>query len=126
MALSPQDTVLEFVRAFQEQDEALALSLMAREFTFTSPQDDHLGRDAWLRQCFPSAGHFDAPATTLQLVEVGGVVLHRYEYTVAGRAYRNVEATRVEDGLVREVEVYFGGAVQAARTAASADGDAGP
>ncbi len=38
-------------------------------------------------------------------------MLHRYEYTVAGRTYRNVEATRVQDGLVHEVEVYFGGAV---------------
>jgi hypothetical protein len=111
MPLSPQETVLEFSRAFREQDEALALSLMAPEFVFTSPQDDHLDRDAWLQRCFPSAGHFDAPAITLQIVEVGGVVLHRYEYAVAGRTYRNVEATRVQDGRVRDVEVYFGGAV---------------
>ncbi|RJT75649.1 nuclear transport factor 2 family protein [Arthrobacter cheniae] len=111
MDLSPQDAVLEFVRAFREQDPTLALSLMAQDFTFTSPQDDHLNRDAWLEQCFPSADHFDLPATTLQIVEVGGVVLHRYEYIVAGRTYRNVEASRVQDGLVREVEVYFGGAV---------------
>ncbi|YCH99889.1 tektin family protein [Arthrobacter sp. D2-10] len=38
-------------------------------------------------------------------------MLHRYEYIVVGRTYRNVEATRVHDGLVHEVEVYFGGAV---------------
>ncbi|WP_157359123.1 hypothetical protein [Arthrobacter sp. Soil782] len=49
--------------------------------------------------------------TTLQIVEVGGVVLHRYEYTATGRTYRNVEATRVKNGVVHEVEVYFGGAV---------------
>ncbi len=111
MTLSPQETVLEFMRAYREQDERLALSLTADDFTFTSPQDDHLDRDTWLERCFPTADHFDAPATTLQIVEVDGVVLHRYEYTVAGRTYRNVEATRVEDGLVHEVEVYFGGAV---------------
>ena len=111
MTLSPRETVLEFMRAYREQDENLALSLTADDFTFTSPQDDHLDRDTWLERCFPTVDHFDAPATTLQIVEVGGIVLHRYEYTVAGRTYRNVEATRVRDVLVHEVEVYFGGAV---------------
>lgn len=109
---TPQDTVLEFMRAFREQDASLALALIADDFTFTSPQDDHLDRDAWLERCFPTADHFDAPATTLQIVEIGGVVLHRFEYSVAGRTYGNVEAIRVQDGLVHGVEVYFGGAVQ--------------
>lgn len=111
MALTPEETVLEFMRAFREQDATLAISLIADNFTFTSPQDDHLDRETWLQRCFPTADHFDSPVTTLQLVEVGGVVLHRYEYSVNGRTYRNVEATRVQDGLVHEVEVYFGGAV---------------
>ncbi len=71
------------MRAFREQDERLALALVADDFTFTSPQDDHLDRDTWLKRCFPTVDHFDAPATTLQIVEVGGIVLHRYEYTVA-------------------------------------------
>lgn len=65
----------------------------------------------WLERCFPTADHLDTPVTTLQIVEVGGVVLHRYEYTATGRTYRNVEATRVKNGVVHEVEVYFGGAV---------------
>ncbi|MHA7143751.1 nuclear transport factor 2 family protein [Arthrobacter sp. TmT3-37] len=112
MDLTPQETVRRFVRAFQEQDRAAAESLMADGFDFTSPQDDHLDKDAWLERCFPSADHFDRPAVTLQLTEVGGVVLHRYEYDVDGRTYRNVEASRVRDGLVHEVEVYFGGAVR--------------
>lgn len=42
---------------------------------------------------------------------VDGVVFHRYEYVVAGRSYRNVEVSRVQGGLVLEVEVYFGGAI---------------
>lgn len=111
VTLSPRETVLEFVRAYREQDRDLALSLMAESFTFTSPQDDHLDKDIWLARCFPTADHFDAPATILQVVEVGGVVLHRYQYDVDGRTYRNIEATRVQDGLISEVEVYFGGAV---------------
>lgn len=84
---------------------------MADEFVFTSPQDDHIDKQGWLERCFPTADHFDAASETLQLVEVNGIVLHRYEYGVDGVRWRNIEALRVEGGRVREVEVYFGGAV---------------
>ena len=105
------ETVSAFMRAFQEQDRERAEALMDEDFIFTSPQDDHLDKAAWLEQCFPTADHFDSPATTLQLVDVDGVVLHRYEYVVDGTTWRNAEASVVVDGRVREVEVYFGGAV---------------
>ena len=48
---------------------------------------------------------------TLQIAEVDGVVLHRYEYRVNGVRFRNAEASQVADGRVKSVEVYFGGAV---------------
>lgn len=109
--MSPIDTVAAFMLAFRTQDRSAAEALAADDFVFTSPQDDHLDRATWFKICFPTADHFDAPSTTLQMVEAGGVVLHRYEYVTGGVHYRNVEASRVENGKVREVEVYFGGAV---------------
>lgn len=104
-------TVLDFMRAFREQDREAAEALMSEDFVFTSPQDDHIDKAAWLERCFPSADHFDGPGGTLEIVEVDGIVLHRYEYAVDGVRFRNAEALRVEDGRVREVEVYFGGSV---------------
>jgi ketosteroid isomerase-like protein len=109
----PVDMVLAFMRAFQEQNRPAAEALMADDFVFTSPQDDHIDKSAWLERCFPTADHFDSPGTTLQIAEIDGQVFHRYEYAVDGTRYRNMEATRVERGRVREVEVYFGGAVEA-------------
>ena len=103
--------VLDFMRAFHEQDRSAAEALMGDDFVFTSPQDDHIDKAAWLQRCFPSADHFDSPGVTLEIVEVDGIVLHRYEYAVNGIRFRNAEALRVEDGRVREVEVYFGGSV---------------
>ena len=38
-------------------------------------------------------------------------MLHRYEYRVDGVRWRNAEASQVENGRVKAVEVYFGGAV---------------
>ena len=103
--------VLDFMRAFREQDRSGAEALMSDDFVFTSPQDDHIDKSAWLERCFPSADHFDGPSRTLEIVEVDGIVLHRYEYSVDGIRYRNAEALRVEGDRVREVEVYFGGSV---------------
>ena len=103
--------VLDFMRAFHEQDRSAAQALMSDDFVFTSPQDDHIDKAAWLERCFPSADHFDGPSATLEIVEVDGTVLHRYEYAVNGIRYRNAEAIRVEDNRVSDVEVYFGGRV---------------
>ena len=84
---------------------------MSSTRTSSDTGDDHIGQETWLERCFPTADHFDAPSTTLQLIEADGLVLHRYEYLVGGARYRNVEATLVTAGKVREVEVYFGGQV---------------
>lgn len=110
-AESPVDVVRRFARAFAEQDRETADQLAAADFVFTSPQDDRIDRATWFERCFPTADHFDGSNATLQLVEIDGVVLHRYEYSVDGVRWRNMEASRVEDGMVHEVEVYFGGAV---------------
>ena len=99
------------MRAFTEQDRHAAEQIAAHDFVFTSPQDDHIHRATWFERCFPTADHFDQPSTTLQIVDTGEVVLHRYEYVVDGVPWRNVEALRIADGQVHEVEVYFGGAV---------------
>ena len=108
---SSVEVVRAFMTAFLEQDRARAEALMADDFVFTSPQDDHLDKAAWLERCFPTADHFDEPSKTLQIAEVDGVVLHRYEYRVDGVRWRNAEASQVENGRVKAVEVYFGGAV---------------
>ncbi|MGC5172846.1 nuclear transport factor 2 family protein [Micromonospora sp. DT81.3] len=105
------DVVLALMTAFREQDRPRAEELLADDFVFTSPQDDHLDKATWLERCFPTASHFDAPSQTLQIADVDGVVLHRYEYRVDGVRWRNAEASEVADGKVKSVEVYFGGAV---------------
>jgi hypothetical protein len=46
----------------------------------------------------------------------GELVRVHYEYELTtGGWYRNVEAITVRDGLIREVQVFFGGKVNASR-----------
>jgi ketosteroid isomerase-like protein len=105
------ETVRRFRAAYEQQDADAARALMADTFVFTSPQDDHIDGDEWMARCFPTVDHF-AESRVLQLVDAGDVVLMRYEYRLHdGVSYRNVEAVTVSDGLVSEIEVYFGGAI---------------
>ena len=51
------DTVRAFFRSFLEQDRAAADRLVASEFVFTSPQDDHIDRATFLPPCIPKPLH---------------------------------------------------------------------
>jgi ketosteroid isomerase-like protein len=109
---SPASVVEAAFRHYRSQDRAAALPLYADDFTFTSPQDDHIDKAAFFERCFPTAGRF-AEQRLLHLVAADEEVVlveYAYELTGGGR-YRNMESITVRDGLIREVRVYFGGTV---------------
>ena len=89
------DTVRAFFRSFLAQDRAAAERLVAGEFVFTSPQDDHIDRAAFFERCFPTAGD-------------DVFVLYEYELE-GGQRHRNAEVITVRDGRVTESQVFFGG-----------------
>ena len=104
------DVVGEFYSAFDSQDAAAADRLMADEYRFTSPQDDHIDKAEWLRKCFPTRDHF-ASRSLLAIEDIGGddvVLYYEYELT-SGERYRNAEVITVRDGRVVETRVFFGG-----------------
>lgn len=51
-------TNVEIVRAcfasYIEQDRDAADRLLADDFVFTSPQDDHIDKAAWFERCMPT------------------------------------------------------------------------
>ena len=103
MPPSNADTVRAFFRSFLAQDRAAAERLVADEFVFTSPQDDHIDR----------ATFFDR-FKDHQLLEVvptdGDDVFVLYEYELeGGQRHRNAEVITVRDGRITETQVFFGG-----------------
>jgi ketosteroid isomerase-like protein len=98
--------------AYIAQDREAADRLIATDFVFTSPQDDHIGKQEFLDRCFPTADRLRSQEI-LQLVEAGenGVFI-RYEYELkTGERHRNTEFITVRDGQLAETEVFFGGRV---------------
>src|SRR5580693_6373504 len=110
--MSGTDTVRAASDAYLAQDRDAVERLLAEDFTFTSPQDDHIGKAAFLERCFPTAERL-ASQQILQLVNAGadGVfILYEYELKAGGR-YRNAEFSTVRDGQLAETHVFFGGQV---------------
>ncbi len=99
-------------RHYRSQDREAALPIYADDFTFTSPRDDHIDKAAFFERCFPTADRFREQRLLHVTLVDDELVLVYYEYELTtGDRYRNVEAITVRDGLIREVQVFFGGKV---------------
>lgn len=110
--IAPQtaaDVVRALFAAYRDQDAAAASALLAEDFVFTSPQDEPIGREEWMRRCFPTA-HRMRTQDLVDVVEVSpGEVFVRYVYELhSGARHRNTEVLTVVDGRVTETQVYFG------------------
>jgi len=110
--LSKTETVRASLDAYHRQDIETASRLLADDFTFTSPQDDHIDKATYLERCFPTANRF-ATSEVLALVPSGDndvFLLYEYQLTT-GERYRNTENITVRDGRLVETQVFFGGRV---------------
>ena len=110
--MSNIDTVRESLEAYQRQDIDAASRLLADDFRFTSPQDDHIDKVAYLERCFPTADRF-VTSDVIAIVPAGDdSVLLLYEYQLRnGERYRNTEYITLRDGQLVETQVFFGGRV---------------
>ena len=112
---SSADIVRACFAAYLAQDRAAMERLLAEDFVFTSPQDDHIGKAAFLERCFPTADRLRSQ----ELLDVvpsdrstrrRRTVFIRYEYELkTGARHRNVEVLTVRGCQVTETQVYFGG-----------------
>lgn len=102
------DIVRSYFDAWEGADRAALEALLAEDFTFTSPWDDHISKARFFEHCFPHAGTFGF-RRPMRIMAEGGDVFVRYETVMkSGGGFRNMEYFRVEGGRVRSIEVFFG------------------
>ena len=95
-------------RAYLEKDRAAIEALLAEDFHFTSPLDNRIDRKAYFALCWPSSETIEAFEFIHTVVD-GERVFVTYEGRRKGGArFRNTEIATIRDGLIAEVEVYFG------------------
>jgi ketosteroid isomerase-like protein len=98
--------------AYRKQDRDAAERLLADDFVFTSPQDDHIDRAAFFERCFPTADRFVSQEMLHVVPTEGDDVFVMYEYELkTGERHRNVELLTVRDDRIVETQVFFGGRV---------------
>jgi uncharacterized protein (TIGR02246 family) len=89
-------------------DRAEAEQLIARDFTFTSPYDDHIDRATYFKRCFePQAGKF-APFAFHEIMIDGNDVYVTYTGGTADHRFHNTEKFELIGDQVATVEVFFG------------------
>lgn len=102
------DLIRQCFTAWETDDEALLNQLIAEDFTFSSPNDDHINRAEYWERCW-SNSEIIAGFRILNLVEDGNEAFVRYEGRLKdGSRFKNTEYFRVEGDKIVEVEVYFG------------------
>lgn len=105
---SPSEVVLACYAAYENRDRDAIEGLLTDDFTFTSPIDDHIGRDLYMRRCWPNSEHLRKFHIT-HLFAKDAEVFVRYKCeTTSGEEFRNTEFFVVEGEKIRSVEVFFG------------------
>jgi ketosteroid isomerase-like protein len=111
-ALSPQNEQLvrKYYAAWERKDWPALESLLAENFTFTSPNDDHIDKSAFKSGCWaPNVNlieHFDLLQVVGNDKEVFVMSICRIK---GGKTLQNVEEFQVRAGKVESVRCYFGG-----------------
>ena len=103
-----------YYRAYQSDDRAFVENNLAEGFTFTSPFDDHIGREEYFRRCWP-VKNIHQKFDFVTVMQEGNRVFVAYDAelrepnaTHPAARFRNAELMTFEKGKLKSVEVFFG------------------
>nr|WP_307233377.1 nuclear transport factor 2 family protein [Pararhizobium capsulatum] len=89
-------------------DRSRMEALLAPDFTFTSPYDDHIDRATYFERCWPAAGSFES-LDIRHLAMLGDRCFVLYDgKSHRGKLFRNTELFTIANRRIRSVEVFFG------------------
>ena len=97
--MSKVDTVRAMFESYRTQNREAADRLLADEFVFTSPQDDHIDKRAFFERCFPTADRFVSHGM-LHVVPTEGddvFVMYEYQLKTGERQFGRATIIGVED-----------------------------
>ena len=102
------DVIRRYYGAYEAKERGAIERLLGDDFTFSSPQDDRIGRAAYFERCWPNSENIRRFHIAKLFVEgEEAFVLYELE-PKSGTRFRNTEFFRFADGKISAVEVYFG------------------
>src|SRR5450432_2669457 len=105
---SNEKMIRGYYAAYEKKDWNSMEHLLADEFTFSSPVDDHISLKAYKERCWPNCykiKKFDV----VKLIVNGDDGFVTYNgWTTDGKLFRNTEYFKFKDGKIIENECFFG------------------
>jgi ketosteroid isomerase-like protein len=104
-----ETTVRKYYTAWEGKDWRPLDILLAGDFTFTSPVDDHISKSAFKTRCWDTQNTLIERFDLKRVIGSGNDVFVMYVgHTTNGKTFRNVEYLRLRGEQVDAVECYFG------------------
>jgi len=105
-----EEMIQAYYSGWEKKQWSTIESLLADDFTFTSPNDDdHINKRAFRERCWPTADW-------IVKIEMECVMVHGDDgfakyllSTKDSKSLRNTEYFKFAHGKVKDIEVYFGG-----------------
>jgi ketosteroid isomerase-like protein len=113
MQSGPEDplaVIRRYYEAYENDDQAAIESVLHRDFTFSSPNDDNrIDTARFLARCWPNHKVIEK-FHLLDVCADSDSALVRYKADVTGddAGFQCVEHFEFADGLVSHIDVYFG------------------
>lgn len=104
----PAQLIRDCLTAWEDNDRKKLEDLLAEDFTFTSPNDDHLSKAEYWKVCWANSAMIQS-INVLSLLEGDDEAFVRYECELStGKRFRNTEYFKFKDDKITSVDVYFG------------------
>ena len=105
-----EEAIRKYYKAWETKEWRPVDILLADDFTFSSPLDDHISKSDFKAGCWdtqiPYIDRFDLK----QVIGTDNEAFVMYVcHTTNGKTFRNVEYFQFREGKVKAVECYFGG-----------------
>ncbi|MBX5157148.1 MULTISPECIES: nuclear transport factor 2 family protein [unclassified Rhizobium] len=103
-----QQTVRDLYAAYLEDRKDKVDAMLAEDFTFSSPRDDHIDRATYFERCWPKEPFFRAIHIEFLAVDGDEAVVRYRAEKLDGGSFCNIESLRFRGDKIAAVEVYFG------------------
>jgi len=110
LRLKSQEVVRKYYAAWEKKDWQRLDRMLADDFTFSSPLDDHISKSDYKAGCWDTQIAFIDRFDLKQVIGTDNEAFVMYIcHTANGKTFQNVEYFKLRDAKVKSVECYFGG-----------------
>jgi ketosteroid isomerase-like protein len=106
------DVVRAYFGAYETENREVVETLLADDFTFTSPNDDAIDKATYFERCWPNSDIVRDQQIEKIVVDGDKAFVTYLCSSAGGKSFRNTEFMTFVGGRIATVNVYFGASYQ--------------